>query len=425
MADQFDPRRLLLLLGLSLFIGLAYEGFYHARVARPPGGIRSFPLLALIGAGLYYVESKQALAFIAGLLILGAWLLAYYHRRIGAPEIEDEPGTDLVAPLCNLVAYLLGPVTLLAPIWVSVGLAVAAVLLLSARERLHMLAHRVPGEEIITLGKFLVLTGIILPLLPNEPVTSWTTITPYEVWLAVVAFSAVSYGSYLTQRYLPLGNSIIFASILGGLYSSTATTVVLARRIPNASGATLQDIKAGIVLATALMYLRIGIMTAVFNLELARQLAPALAVLLLFALALAFLLHGGINPGTTMSIAADEHPGNPLELSAAAIFAISFVLVSLASAWLKSTMGSAGVLWFAGIVGVADVDPFVISVAQGGVAGVSMQVLVVAVLIAASSNNLLKAIYAIGFSGSRNGLPPAAALASLSIAGFGIAAWLW
>ena len=94
-------------------------------------------------------------------------------------------------------------------VWDPVGLTVVAVLLLSSRERLHALAYRIPGEEVITLGKFLVLSGIILPLLPNQPVTSWTTITPYQVWLAVVAISALSYGSYLTQRYLPLGGSIL------------------------------------------------------------------------------------------------------------------------------------------------------------------------------------------------------------------------
>src|SRR5271169_2957189 len=231
MTDILDPKRLLLAFGLALFLGLAFEGFYHAMARKPPGGIRTFPILALLGAGLYLVEPRQALAFIAGLLVLGAWLFNYCRMAIEARDSsESEIGDALIAPSCSLVAYLLGPVTILGPTWFPVALIVAVVLLVGARERLHDFAYRVPGKEIITAGKFLVLTGIILPLLPNEPVTSLTAITPYQVWLAVVAISTLSYGSYLMQRYLPIGGSIIFASILGGLYSSTATTVVLARR---------------------------------------------------------------------------------------------------------------------------------------------------------------------------------------------------
>src|SRR5437660_880629 len=133
---------------------------------------------------------------------------------------------------------------------------------------------------LFALGQFLILSGIVLPLLPDTPVTSWTAITPYQVWLALVAVSAVSYGSYLAQRYLPVGGSITVASVLGGLYSSTATTVVLARRLHAAEDAAQPEMRAGVLLATALMYLRLGVMIAIFNQPLARQLAPALAVLL-------------------------------------------------------------------------------------------------------------------------------------------------
>src|SRR5215475_1151513 len=89
-----DPKRLLLLLGLALFLGLAYEGFYHETARKPPGGIRTFPLLALLGAGLYVIEPGQALAFIAGLLILGLWMFVYYRKVVlrSLPAGEDEPG---------------------------------------------------------------------------------------------------------------------------------------------------------------------------------------------------------------------------------------------------------------------------------------------------------------------------------------------
>jgi uncharacterized membrane protein (DUF4010 family) len=422
-----DPKRLLLLLGLALFFGVAFEGFYHTAPRKPPGGIRTFPLLALLGAGLYAIEPSQAFAFLAGLLILGFWLFVYYRKIVlrHLAEGEDEPGDGLVPPLCNLIAYLLGPAALLAPTWFSVGLVVAAVLLVGAREKLHGWAYRVPGGEILILGQFLILSAIVLPLLPNEPVTSWTAITPYQVWLALVVISALSYGSYLAQRYLPFGGSITIASLLGGLYSSTATTVVLARRLHGAETAALPEIKSGMLLATALMYLRLGVIIAVFNFPLARLLAPALAVLLFLALALALLLRARHHVEASAAMIKSDQPANPLELSAAAVFALSFVAVSLASTWVKSAIGASGLLWLAAIVGVTDIDPFVLNLAQGGLTGTTTQILTAAVLIAASSNNLLKAAYALAFAGGSRGATPAAALAGLAAAGFAIAAWLW
>ena len=424
--DPLDPKRLLLLLGLAFFFGLAFEGFHHGLTRKPPGGVRSFPMLALLGAGLYVVDRDHGLAFAAGLLVVGIWTYAYYRRVAGTETGEgDQPGAGLMAPVCTLVAYLLGPVALTAPSWFSVGITVSAVLLLSARESLHALAYRMPMGEIMTLGKFLVLTCIILPLLPNEPITNWTAITPYDVWLAVVAISSLSYGSYLIQRYLPVGDSVLLAALLGGLYSSTATTVVMARRLPGAEGLLRQQLQAGIVAASAVMYLRVGVVIALFNFTLARFLAPALGVLFLAAILLSVLMQFRKQPSKPGEPVSHKPPENPLELSAAVLFAAAFVVISLASTWVKTAIGQSGLLWLAAIVGVTDVDPFILNLAQGGVAGATDQFLAVAVLVAVSSNNLLKAGYAVAFSAGRRGLPPAAMLAALSAAGLAIAAWLW
>src|SRR5882762_3634419 len=191
MSGDVAPERLALLLGLSFFFGLAFEEFY-AKAARPrPGGVRTFPLLALAGAGLYFIEPARALAFAAGLLVLGAWLYGYYVRTLEESRAAGAIDAELMVPACNLLAFLLGPVAFLQPIWVSVGFTVIAVLLLGARDRLHALAQRLPPGETATAGKFLILTGIVLPLLPNQPVSALTTITPYQVWLAVVAVSTL------------------------------------------------------------------------------------------------------------------------------------------------------------------------------------------------------------------------------------------
>ncbi len=170
-----------LVLGLSFFLGLAFEDFYGEEPARRPGGVRTFPLLALVGAGLTLLDPNLLLAFIAGVLVLGGWLFAYYVRQLRDAGRSLDDGGVLMVPLCNLIAYLLGPLVLLQPAWLATAITVTTVLLLGWRERLHTLAHKVPAYEIITAGKFLVLTGIVLPLLPRAPVSALSPLTPYDV----------------------------------------------------------------------------------------------------------------------------------------------------------------------------------------------------------------------------------------------------
>jgi uncharacterized membrane protein (DUF4010 family) len=113
--------------------------------------------------------------------------------------------------------------------------------------------------------------------------------------------------------------------------------------------------------------------------------------------------------------------GNPLELGAAAIFAALFVAVSIVSAVAKSQFGISGIYGLAAVVGVTDIDPFVLNLAQGGISGVQTAELAAAILIAASSNNVLKAIYAASFAGGRATAASAIALVALAAAGLAAA----
>ncbi len=422
MPLSISPEQFLLVLGLSFFFGLAFEGFYSARPQKPPGGIRTFPLLALLGAALYMVAPQNGLALAAGVLAVGSWQFAYYRSRVGRPN-QDAEGRDasLIVPLCNLLAFLLGPLTLAAPHWLAVAFTVSVVMFLGARERLHEFASRVPGYEVITLGKFLILTGVVLPLLPDEPVTRLTPITPYRGWLALLTVSALSYASYLAQRYLRMRDSAVFAALLGGLYSSTATAIVFARRLRHETdGRALQ---AGIVLATTAMYLRIGAATWIFNSELAYALSTPLTALAFLGAVAAGAIFWWPRRARTETATEIAASANPLELSTAVFFAVSFVAISIGVAWARSALGTEGLFWLAGVVGLIDIDPFVLSVAQGGAVDFPDPVLAASILVAASSNNLLKAGYALAVSRAHRTVAPGLTLVSLAAAGFAAAVW--
>ncbi|WP_022720819.1 DUF4010 domain-containing protein, partial [Rhodopseudomonas sp. B29] len=342
-------------------------------------------------------------------------------RHIRERDDKGERYAGLVVLLLNVHAYLLGAVTLALPHWIAVGVTVAAVLLLTGRDVLHGAARRVDLKEITTAGQFLILTGVVLPLLPAEPVTPLTSITPRQVWLALTLVSTLSYASYLAQRYWKRAAQGLWMPALGGLYSSTATTVVLARQA-HADGADRRQAVAGITLATGIMYLRILTIIAVFNLALARELAAPMIALAVAGLGIATAQYLLIKAPAGETKAAAER-GNPLELGTAAVFAVLFVLISLASTFVKTQFGTAGIYWLAAIVGFADIDPFVLNLAQGGTAGIGEHAVAVAVLIAASSNNMLKASYALSFGG-RATLQSAIALVALAAGGVGLALWL-
>jgi uncharacterized membrane protein (DUF4010 family) len=407
-----------LLVGLAFFLGLAFEGFYASSGASRPGGIRTFPLLAISGAVLYALGPAHLLPLTAGLVVLGAWMHSYYRAEVERQGAEGGPSDGIMVPLCNLVAYLLGPVVLTQRTWLAVGVAVLAVVLLRAREKLHALARKVPSEEVLILAQFLTLAGIVLPLLPRRPVVAFTSLTPFQVWAAVVVVCSISYASYLLRRFVSPARSVFFAALLGGMYSSTATTVVLAREMPS-SASNLAELQSGVVLATAVMYVRIAVVVAVFNLPLGLALAPWLAGLAALGGVLAALLRrsrararqDGDDGG------AVTHPRNPLEIGAALVFAVLFIAVSIVTGWIVRHFGTIGAYGLAAVVGVTDIDPFVLSIAHGGVAGLDLSASAAAILIASSSNDLLKAGYVFAFAGRRAAWRPLLGLGVLAAAG--------
>jgi uncharacterized membrane protein (DUF4010 family) len=415
--------RMGLAVAMAVVLGLAFEGIYKRDERTSPGGIRTFPLLTLLGILLYALEPKYLLPYIGGLAAIALWL--YGHIRGGpvpGDAAGDLPRPGLMVPATNLLAYTFGPAALTQPAWVVVAVAVVAVLLLESRRVLHRVAQQVSSDEIFTLGKFLILVGVILPLLPDHPISQWTPLTPFKAALALVAVSSLSYASYLLQRYAPARVGTLWPAILGGAYSSTAATVALAREQGRLGplATARPDLGIGIVVATAIMYVRIDAVVAFFNMPLALLLLPPMAACCALAAAIAAWRWLKRARGQVPQ-AAKLPAANPLQLGAALTFAALFVILALASAWVSREFGSRGIYSLATITGFTDIDPFVLSLAQGGVTAMPLSGLAAAILIAASSNNVLKGCYALAFGGRRAAWPAASTLFLLAALGVGFA----
>jgi uncharacterized membrane protein (DUF4010 family) len=189
--------------------------------------------------------------------------------------------------------------------------------LLVLKTTLEGLTQRVPPDEIFTFTKFLLLTAVILPVLPRAAFTQFE-INPFKTWLVVVAVSTVSYGSYLLLKVTHGRNGVLLSALLGGAYSSTVTTISLARRSKSEQRPHL--FAGGTLIASGMMYLRLALLVAIFN----RTLVVVLG------LPFVLLATGAVLTGWLWSRIPDQEgqnsdrklePRNPLEVRAALLFA--------------------------------------------------------------------------------------------------------
>jgi uncharacterized membrane protein (DUF4010 family) len=344
-------------------------------------------------------------------------MLSYWHK-VSTRQASDMPG--FTSELSGLVTYLIGSLIFHDYFWIGATLTVICTLLLELKEVLEGLTRRIAPEEILTFTKFLLLTAVILPVLPNQPFGQFQ-INPFKTWLVVVAVSTVSYGSYLIMRAAK-ESGILLSAVLGGVYSSTVTTVALSKRSAHEShphlfaGATL--------LASASMYLRLTILVGIFN----RDLLNLLAVYFL-ALAAAAAIGGwlwSLRPdGPHEQLHRQFQQGNPLELRAAFFFAAIFLVILVITKLLFSRLGNSGAYVLGTVIGFADVDPFIMSMTQNAGSTTPLNIAAGAILLAAASNNVAKGIYAYVFSKrGAAGLQSLILLLMLALAGIIPILWL-
>jgi uncharacterized membrane protein (DUF4010 family) len=230
----------------------------------------------------------------------------------------------------------------------------------------------------------------------------------------VVAVSSVSYGSYLLLKVTRGRNGVLLSALLGGAYSSTVTTIALARRSRSEQQPHL--FAGGMLIASGVMYLRLALLVALFNRALLRALGIFFVILAGVAVLTGWLWSRSPDPSVRESDRKLE-PGNPLELRAALLFAALFVGMMIVTHLAIVYLGNKGVYALGGIMGLADVDPFILGIAQSAGRDVPIMIGAVGIAIAAASNNIAKGFYAYCFSGRKTGLQGLSLLTGLALAG--------
>lgn len=410
-----DAVKIILVLFLSFLIGLEREDHKAKGGAYSFGGVRTFPLIGLIGYSIALLSGSQLLPLTVGFLVIAGFLLLSYYHKLSSAEFAG-----VTSEMSGLATFLVGALVCYGHFWIATTLSVASLLLLDLKTALEKLAVRVAPHEILTFAKFLLLTGVILPVLPRQEFTRFH-INPFKTWLVVVAISAISYGSYVLQKVTKARGGVVLAALLGGAYSSTVTTVVMARRAARETHPHL--FAGGILIASGVMYLRLVILLALFNRQLMSLLDLSFLALAGLAIGVGWLWTRRAD-ATAQSVQREFEPQNPLELLAAFLFAALFLAMLVATQLAVTYLGRAGVNTLAAIMGVTDVDPFIMGMTQAAGSITPLKVAAAAVLIAAASNNLIKGIYAYSLADRKTGVQSLALLTALAAAGLIPLFWL-
>lgn len=408
---QFLPPeapKILLTLFLCFLIGLEREEHRAAGQRYSFGGVRTFPLIGLIGYSLALLSGNQLLPLTFGFGVIGAFLWLSYQHKL---QTYNEAG--VTTEVSGLVTYVIGALASRDQLWIATTIAVLSMLLLELKEFLENLTTKIPGFEILTFTKFLLLTFVILPVVPNKNYGPFA-VNPFKAWLVVVAISGVSYGSYLLEKLAKGKGGVRLSGLLGGLYSSTFTTVVMSREAKSAGSP--HTYAGGILIASGVMYFRFLALIGIFNVPLMDRLAIPFVLLGAVGIAVGWGW-STISDSPTTETKHEYSAKNPLELSSAFLLALVFVIVLVATNFALLHLGSGGIYGMAVISGLAPVDPFIMGLTQTAGNMTAMGLAVAGVIIAAASNNLAKAFIAFFLADSKTGRQSLALMLGLTLLG--------
>ncbi len=383
---------------MSLVIGLSQRKLYekNSDIINTFGSDRTFTLIGILGYVLYVIGSGSLTPFLCGGGALTLLLAITYAHKLFVKQ-----RTGITSIMIALITYCIAPIMFKTSIIIAILVVVSVLVLTEMKDKFIEFTKKMNDEEFINLAKFLIIAGVVLPILPNNELVEGSGLTPYTIWLATVVISGISYVSYLVKKYLFPDGGVIITGILGGIYSSTATCIILAKKAKDHTG-DLKEYVAAIFCAISMMYFKIFILLGIFNADLTMQYWYMFVIMILVSGIVAFFFYRQ-KPKTAengeKAKIEDEDEKNPLEFKVAILFAILFIAFTLVTNYALVYFGDSGLRILSIIVGVTDINPFIINLFQNQ--NVSGQLIVLAAFQAIISNNVVKMFYGMFFSGNK------------------------
>ena len=404
---QYLPRELVTFVLVTLFsllIGLSQRriSLKHEGETTLFGTDRTFTFIGILGYLLYILDPVNYRLFMGGGAVLGVLLAVNYYVKQTQFHLFG-----VTTVIIALITYCIAPIVATQPSWFYVMVVVTVLLFTELKHTFTELAQRMKNDEMITLAKFLAISGIILPMLPDKTLIPGIKLTPYSIWLATVVVSGISYLSYLLRRYVFRESGILVSGIIGGLYSSTATISVLARKSRGASAQDAPEYVAAMLLAVSMMFLRFLILIGIFSKDVLMVVWPYLLLMSAVSAGVSWWLHRKFRnrTGSSLTDVDDTDSSNPLEFKVALIFAVLFVVFTIITHYTLQLAGTGGLNVLSFVSGVSDITPFILNLVQGS-GSMSSSLAAACSLQAIVSNIVVNMGYAMFFSGRGSQLHP-------------------
>ena len=381
-------QRVFIALALGFLIGLERE--YAKRVLDKEeqfAGVRTYTFIALFGFLCAHLAQQYGdWVFVAGLSGMIALIIATYvmSAKAGSYGITTE--------LSGILAFVIGAVVFQGEVLYAVIVTVIITTLLSLKVKLHSFIVTLTPQEIRAFIQFVIISAVILPFLPNGPMGPNGVWNLHQIWVMVILVTGISLAGYLLAKLFGSSNGTLLAGIIGGLVSSTAVTLSMARRSREHPRGPQLVVAASIIGATGVLYPRILLETWIIDRELAILLIAPIVFITLVSFGIAYFIHRKGGKGTTVAVPTM----NPLNFTVA----IQFAVVYMAVLWLMdlaSTHQSAQGAYAASLVfGATDMDAITLSIARNtDTFGVMKSA--VAVLLATLSNTVMKFMIVVFF----------------------------
>ena len=374
-------------------------------------GIRTFTLLALAGGLAGALALREFAVAGGGIVLAAAAILGIGYAREAA---ESRDATSAIAGLATLgIGALAGT----GEPGLALASAAVVVMLLSLREEMHGFVRRMSEEDVKALARFAVIALAIFPFLPDRAMGPYDAWNPAKLWWVVVLVTGFSAFAYAANRVFGASRGTLATALIGGAYSSTAVTQSLAQRL-GAQGRGGAE-SAGITLASAVMYLRVIVLVAVFAqrllVDFALLIAPALGVAWLAAFALYRKAPRSEGPSP---------PGNPIALIPALGFLAFVAVAAVAAQWAQQRFGESGIAVLLFAMGAMDVDASIVTAGSLPPATIAAALAATAIGGTIVANMAVKIAVTLAYA-RRAGLPAALALLTSTLTLAATVVWRW
>lgn len=383
----FIAKGLMASLAVGLLIGFerGWRGRERAEGKRV-AGLRTFAFVGLLGGLLALLAPAFGpWPLVAGMFGVAAFACVGYSASVRS--FADLSATTAVVLLLTLA---LGALAAHVSPTLALSAAVVVAVLLDLKSTLHRWLVLIEHREMRAALQILVLSVVVLPNLPDAGYGPYLALNPYRLWWAVILVAGLSLAGHFAMRLAGVRRGLFGMGLLGGLASSTAATLALARfaRAQPRSSAT---VAAGALAACGVMFFRMWVLVLAVAAPLARPIGvPLLAAG--SALLLVALLRGRHQSTEAVPQYGSMPPLASFDLATALGFGAFLALIAVLIPAAKEWLGASGVYGVAAISGFADVDAVVVSVASLFASeGFSTSVAGTAIGLATVTNMIVKA----------------------------------